>query len=109
MSWIYLIIASLFEISWAIGLKYSEGLKKPAATIFTVITMLLSFVFLSQAVKNMHIGTAYAIWTGIGAAGTALYGIFYFNESREVLRLLFIFLIVAGVIGLKFTSSQNVL
>lgn len=107
MSWIYLLIASVFEIAWAVGLKYSEGLKKPAAAVFTIIAMLLSFVFLSQAVKNLPIGTAYAIWTGIGASGTAIYGIFFFNESREILKLLCIFLIVAGVIGLKLTSSQN--
>lgn len=106
MAWIYLIIASVFEISWAVGLKYSEGLTKPVPTVYTVIAMLLSFVFLSQATKHLPIGLAYAIWTGIGAAGTAIYGIFFFGESREVLKILSLVMVVAGVIGLKFTSQH---
>ncbi|MGE5403182.1 MAG: DMT family transporter [Ignavibacteriales bacterium] len=106
MAWFYLIIASIFEVSWAVGLKYSEGLSKPVPTIFTVIAMLLSFVFLSQASKSLPIGTAYVIWTGIGAAGTAFYGMLYFGESREVVRILCLMLIISGVIGLKFTSNH---
>lgn len=104
--WIYLIIASFFEIFWAVGLKYSEGLTRIIPSIWTIITMLLSFVFLSQAVKSLPIGTSYAIWTGIGAAGTALYGILFFNESKEIVRILCLLLIISGVIGLKFTSSN---
>lgn len=104
--WIYLLIASIFEISWAVGLKYAEGFSRTIPSIWTVITMLLSFVFLSQAVKSLPIGTAYAIWTGIGAFGTALYGILFFHESRDIIRLLFLLLIISGVIGLKFTSSN---
>ena len=107
MAWIYLIIAAVFEISWAVGLKYSEGLSKLYPSIFTVIAMLLSFVFLSQAAKNLPIGTAYAIWTGIGAAGTAIYGMVYFGESKEIIRIICVFLIVAGVIGLRLTYTQN--
>lgn len=104
--WIYLLIASFFEISWAVGLKYADGFSKIIPSIWTVITMLLSFVFLSQAVKTLPIGTAYAIWTGIGAAGTAFYGIMFFDESKELIRIICLLLIISGVIGLKFTSSN---
>lgn len=103
MSWFYIFIASLFEISWAVGLKYSNGFTELRASIFTIITMILSYVFLSLGVKNLPIGTAYAIWTGIGAVGTAIYGILFFNESKDFLRIFFIFLIVAGIIGLRLT------
>ncbi|MDX9924186.1 MAG: multidrug efflux SMR transporter [Ignavibacteriaceae bacterium] len=105
MYWIYILIAAAFEISWAVGLKYSNGFTNLKASIFTVITMVLSYIFLSLGVKGLPIGTAYAVWTGIGAVGTALYGILFFNESKEVLRILFLLLIVAGIIGLKFTSK----
>lgn len=104
MSWIYLFIASICEISWAVGLKYSAGLSKPIPSVFTIITMILSFVFLSQASKTLPIGTAYVVWTGIGAAGTAIYGMMFFGEAREVIRLVFLLFIITGVIGLKFTS-----
>ncbi len=105
MAWIYILVAAVFEISWAIGLKYSEGFTHLKASIFTVITMILSYVFLAMGVKEIPVGTAYAVWTGIGAVGVAIYGIIYFQESKEVLRLLFILLIVAGVIGLRLTSK----
>ncbi|MCX7797660.1 MAG: multidrug efflux SMR transporter [Melioribacter sp.] len=107
MGWLYIIIASIFEISWAVGLKYSNGLTQFKESIFTVITMLLSFYFLSQGVKYIPIGTAYAVWTGIGAVGTAIYGILFFNEPKDLLRLLFIFLIIIGIIGLKLTYKSN--
>ena len=107
MSWIWIIIASLFEISWAVGLKYSQCFTQLKATIFTIITMILSYVFLSLGVKNLPIGTAYAVWTGIGAVGTALYGIIYFDESKDFLRIFFIFLIVIGIIGLRFTYKAG--
>jgi quaternary ammonium compound-resistance protein SugE len=97
----------MFEISWAVGLKYSQGFTQLKATIFTVITMILSYVFLSLGVKNLPIGTAYAVWTGIGAVGTALYGIMYFNEPKDLLRIFFIFLIVAGIIGLRLTYKAS--
>ena len=103
MSWIWIFIASLFEISWAVGLKYSQGFTQLKATIFTLVTMILSYVFLSLGIINLPIGTAYAVWTGIGAVGTALYGIIYFDESKDLLRVFFIFLIVVGIIGLRFT------
>lgn len=103
MAWVYILIASVFEICWAVGLKYSEGFTQIKATIFTVITMILSYVFLALGVKQLPIGTAYAVWTGIGAVGTVIYGIIYFNESKDLLRILFIFLIVVGIIGLKLS------
>lgn len=107
MPWIWIFIASMFEISWAVGLKYSQGFTQLKATIFTIITMILSYVFLSLGVKNLPIGTAYAVWTGIGAVGTALYGIMYFDEPKDLLRIFFIFLIVAGIIGLRLTFKAN--
>jgi len=105
MGWLYIIIASVFEISWAIGLKYSEGFSQLNASIFTIIAMVLSYVFLALGVKQIPVGTAYAVWTGIGAVGVAIYGMLYFNESKEILRIMFILLIVTGVIGLRLTSK----
>lgn len=104
MSWFILIVAGLFEICWAIGLKYSNGFTKFWPSVFTVTSMIISMVLLSLAVKNIPLGTAYAVWTGIGAVGTAILGIFLFSESSELIRLLFIFLIVAGIAGLKIYS-----
>ena len=106
MSWIYLLIASLFEITWAVGLKYSSGFSKPAPSAITVTAMILSYVFLSIGVKDLPIGTGYAVWTGIGAVGTALYGILFFDEPRDLIRIFFIFLIVAGIIGLRLTYKD---
>ena len=102
MAWIYLFIAGLFEIGWAVGLKYTEGFTKLWPSVITIFGMILSFYFLSTAVKTIPIGTAYAIWTGIGAVGTAILGIILFGESREFMRMLFILLIVIGIVGLKF-------
>lgn len=105
MAWIHLFIAGLFEIGWAVGLKYTNGFTKLWPSVITIIGMILSFYFLSSAVKSIPIGTAYAIWTGIGAVGTAILGIFLFNESREFIRIFFIMLIVVGIIGLKLFSK----
>jgi len=102
MNWFILFIAGLFEIAWAIGLKYSEGFTKPLASVFTIVTMIISMALLSYSVKTLPVGTAYAVWTGIGAVGTAILGIFLFNESREFMRIFFIFLIVVGLVGLRF-------
>ncbi|MBN8705405.1 MAG: quaternary ammonium compound efflux SMR transporter SugE [Bacteroidetes bacterium] len=102
--WLFLIIAGILEISWAIGLKYSEGLTKLKPTIFTVIAMILSFVFLAKAVEKMPVGTAYAIWTGIGAVGTAILGMILFKEPATAIRMVCMLLIVAGIVGLKFSS-----
>jgi quaternary ammonium compound-resistance protein SugE len=107
MSWFWIFLASIFEISWAIGLKYSQGFTQLKATIFTITTMILSYIFLSLGAKDIPIGTAYAIWTGIGAVGTALYGILFFDEPKDLLRVVFIFLIVVGIIGLRFTYKPN--
>ncbi len=106
MAWVYLIAAGITEIIWAVGLKHSDGFKKLGPSIVTVIVMLLSFALLSQAMRKLPLGTAYAVWTGIGAVGTALFGILLFGESREAGRLACIVLIVAGIIGLKLTSAQ---
>jgi quaternary ammonium compound-resistance protein SugE len=102
MNWFILFIAGLFEIAWAIGLKYSEGFSKPIASVFTIVTMIISMALLSYSVKTLPVGTAYAVWTGIGAVGTAILGIYLFNESREFMRIFFIFLIIAGIVGLRF-------
>jgi len=108
MSWLYLFIAGLFEIGWAVGLKYTAGFTKLWPSVITIVTMILSFYFLSSAVKTIPIGTAYAIWTGIGAVGTAILGIFLFGESKEFIRLFFILLIVIGIVGLKIFSKVPV-
>jgi len=105
MAWIYLFIAGLFEIGWAVGLKYTDGFTRLWPSIVTIVTMILSFYFLSSAVKTIPIGTAYAIWTGIGAVGTAILGIILFDESKEFIRIIFIMLIVIGIVGLKFFSK----
>ncbi|MEJ8800860.1 DMT family transporter [Pontibacter sp. H249] len=106
-AWFYLILAGICEIGWAFGLKYSEGFTKFWVSVVTVIVMILSFVLLSQAMKHLPLGTAYAIWTGIGAAGTAILGIVFLNEPRDAIRIFCILLIVIGVVGLKvFTETK---
>lgn len=104
MAWVYLFIAGLFEIGWAVGLKYADGFTKLWPSVWTTVSMALSVYFLAQAVKELPLGTAYAIWTGIGAVGTAVLGILLFAEPRHWPRLLCILCIVAGIIGLKLTS-----
>ncbi len=106
MAWVYLGIAGLLETAWAIGLKYTDGWTKVGPSMYTVVTMIASFYFLSIALKTLPIGTAYAVWTGIGAVGTAVLGIILFGESRELLRLLCILLIVSGIVGLKLVSPH---
>ena len=105
MAWIYLFIAGLFEVVWAIGLKYTNGFTKLWPSVGTVVAMIISFYFLSTAVKTIPIGTGYAVWTGIGAVGTALLGIILFGESKEIIRIFFILLIVIGIVGLKIFSK----
>ena len=106
MAWIYLVIAGLLEIGWAIGLKYTQGFSRLWPSVATVACMAVSFVFLSLSLKTIPIGTGYAVWTGIGAAGTALFGMIFLGEPRDIARVFCLFLIVAGVVGLKMTSSQ---
>lgn len=107
MPWLYLIIAGLLEVAWAIGLKQSDGWTKLWPSVITAALMIASFFFLSLALRALPIGTAYAIWTGIGAVGTALIGIYVFGEPRTAARLVCIVLIVAGIIGLKLTSTSQ--
>ena len=106
MAWTYLTIAGVFEVVWAIGLKYTEGFTRLLPSIGTVGAMALSFLFLAIALKTIPVGTAYAVWTGIGAVGTVAMGIFLFGESRDPLRILCILIIVGGIVGLKLSSPQ---
>ena len=106
MAWLYLFVAGVFETAWAIGLKYSAGFTKFGASVFTVVAMGVSLYLLALALRTISIGTGYAVWTGIGTVGAAILGIFLFNESREISRILCILLIVAGIIGLKLTSPE---
>jgi quaternary ammonium compound-resistance protein SugE len=105
MAWVCLTLAGVFEVGWAIGLKYTEGFTRLVPSVFTVIAMVLSFGLLSHALKTLPIGTAYAVWTGIGAVGTALLGMLFLGESRDVAQFLCILLIVAGIAGLKLTGK----
>jgi len=106
MAWIILLIASLLEVAWAIGLKYTDGFTKLAPTVPTVAAMIGSMVLLSQAAKTLPIGTAYGIWVGIGAAGAATLGIFLFDEPHSAARIFFLALLLAAVVGLKATSGH---
>ena len=105
MEWIILFIAGLFEISWAIGLKYSHGFTQIVPSVLTVIAMIASFYFLALALKSLPLGTAYAVWTGIGAVGTVLIGIFFFKEPATFGRLFFITTLILSIIGLKVVSA----
>ena len=104
MAWAYLFIAGLFEVSWAVALKYTQGFSRFVPSLVTVIGMALSLAFLGLALKSLPIGTAYAVWTGIGAVGTAVLGIYLFAEPATAGRLACILLIVAGIAGLKFVA-----
>jgi quaternary ammonium compound-resistance protein SugE len=104
MSWVYLFIAGLFEVGWAIGLKYTEGFTRLVPTVLTAISMAISLFLLGIALKTLPVGTAYAVWTGIGAVGTAILGIYLLGEPAAVGRLVCIGLIVSGIVGLKLVS-----
>ena len=106
MAWLYLALAGLSEVGWAIGLKYTEGFTKLWPSVATVATMIVSFALLGQALKTLPIGTAYAIWTGIGAVGTAILGMAIFGEPRDLPRLICLTLIVVGIVGLKLVSPH---
>jgi len=99
-------LAGLFECGWAVGLKYSDGFSKPIPTILTFAAMVMSVWLLAIAMKTIPVGTAYAVWTGIGAIGVAVLGMILFDESRDLLKLLCLFLIVTGIAGLKLVSSS---
>ena len=104
MNWLILLIAGLFEIGWAIGLKYTEGFTRLWPTIGTVLAMLLSMGLLGIAMKTLPVGTAYAVWVGVGAVGTAILGIVLFNEPASPARLISLTLILTGIIGLKLAT-----
>jgi len=104
VAWIYLLVAGLLEIGWAIGLKYAAGFTRLVPSVLTATSIVLSLVFLGLALKSLPVGTAYAVWTGIGATGTALLGIWLFGEPATVARFSCIALIVAGIVGLKFAG-----
>lgn len=104
MAWTLLILAGVLEIGWAIGLKYTDGFTRVAPTIATVAAMALSLGLLGIAVRTLPVGTAYAVWTGIGTVGTVLLGMLLFGESAEPLRLAFIVMIVVGIVGLKIVT-----
>jgi quaternary ammonium compound-resistance protein SugE len=104
MSWIILFFAGLFEVGWAVGLKYTDGVTRPLPTVLTVAAMAISLGLLGLAVKELPLGTAYAIWTGVGAVGTVIAGIILFGESMALVRLASVALIITGLIGLKVSA-----
>jgi quaternary ammonium compound-resistance protein SugE len=106
MSWILLFIAGLLEVAWAAGLKSSEGFTKLGPSVFTIITALGSFILLAMAMKQLPLGTAYAVWTGIGAVGAFIFGIVFLGEALTAARIVSAILIVAGLIGLKMSSGH---
>jgi len=106
-AWIFLFVAGLLEVVWAIGLKYSQGFTRTLPSVITVAGMILSFYCLAQALKWLPIGTAYAVWTGIGAVGTIIFGIIFLGEPKDWLRIVFLLMIVIGIIGLKATSPAG--
>ena len=105
MNWFILIVAGLFEIGWAVGLKYTEGFTRPLPTLLTVGAMIISLGLLGLALKSLPVGTAYGIWVGVGAAGTAIAGILLFDEAASVWKIVSLTAIVAGIVGLKLTSG----
>jgi quaternary ammonium compound-resistance protein SugE len=107
MAWMILILAGFMEVAWAMGLKYSDGFRRPLVTVPTLVAVVGSLYLLSVAARTIPIGTAYPVWTGIGAVGTALLGMWFLGESRDPLRLVSIGLIVAGIAGLKFLGARD--
>ena len=106
MDWTFLVLAGLLEIGWAVGLKYTDGFTRLWPSVFTIVTLAASMLFLALAVRTIPIGTGYAVWTGIGAVGTAILGIALFNESAAGPRLVFIAVVLLGIVGLKMTSGH---
>ncbi len=106
MAWIYLLIAGAFEIVWAVSLKFTDGFTRLWPSVGTVVAMGISMVCISFALRTIPMGTAYAIWTGIGAAGTVIVGMMWFNEPRDAMRLLSIAAIIMGIAGLKLSSAS---
>ncbi|HEX6574076.1 MAG TPA: quaternary ammonium compound efflux SMR transporter SugE [Gemmatimonadaceae bacterium] len=104
MAWVYLVIAGLLETGWAIGLKYTDGFTRPVPSILTIIAIAASMILLAIAARTIPIGTAYAIWVGIGAVGAVVLGIILFDEPRDLARMLFVGLLIVSLIGLKLTT-----
>lgn len=107
MAWVILFVAGLFEVAWAVGLKQSEGFTRLGPSIFTAVTLALSMFLLGWAVRTLPLGTAYTVWTGIGAIGTVVLGIWLFNEPATAVRIGCIALILTGIVGLKATSGPE--
>jgi quaternary ammonium compound-resistance protein SugE len=107
MAWMYLLLAGIFEVVWTVSMKYSEGFTRLWPTVSTMVAGFTSFMFLGQAIKTLPIGTAYAVWTGMGSVGTVIVGIWLFGESRTLFRMVCALLIVVGTVGLKFTSKSK--
>ena len=106
MVWIILFVAGIFEVGFAVGLKFTEGFTKFWPSVFTTISMIISVVLLSIALRNMPIGTGYSVWTGIGTIGTVVFGIVFFSEPANMLRIIFIVMIIVGIVGLKFAAGD---
>lgn len=106
MSWFILIVAGLFEVAWAVGLKYTDGFSRLWPSVATVAAMVVSVVLLGVAMKELPVGTAYAVWTGVGAIGTAILGIYLFGDSASVARLACLAMIAGGIVGLKVVSGS---
>jgi quaternary ammonium compound-resistance protein SugE len=105
MAWVYLLIAAVFEVGWAVGLKYTDGFSRLWPSVFTLIAMAVSMFFLALSVRTIPVGTGYAVWTGIGSVGTATLGVILFSEPLTAWRAACLLLIIGGVVGLKFGSS----
>ena len=105
MAWVLLFLAGLLEVAWAVGLKYTDGFTRPLPTAATLVAMIASVILLALAVRTLPLGTAYAVWTGIGTAGAVLLGIVLFQEPATLARLFFAGLIVAGIVGLKLVTA----
>lgn len=106
MAWVILVIAGIFEIGWAVGMKYTQGFTRLWPTVFTASALILSMALLGLAVRQLPLGTAYAIWTGIGTVGTAILGMLLFREPATAARLVCITMIVVGIVGLKFVAPR---
>lgn len=106
VAWTLLIIAGLFEIIWAIGLKYTEGFTRLWPSVGTIAAMIIGFILLSQAIRTIPVGTGYAVWTGIGVVGTAVVGMLFLGEPRDAARIICLLLIVVGIVGLKIVSPE---
>jgi quaternary ammonium compound-resistance protein SugE len=104
-AWFILLVAGIFETAWAVSMKYSQGFTKLLPGILTIIFALISMGLLAYSLKTLPVGSAYAVWTGIGAVGTAILGIYLFNESKDFVRIFFIFLIIIGLVGLRLYSK----